>query len=199
MIMGEEPYEGEIRLGHNVIIGYYAQDMPERMVPQRTYEAILATPLDIDDILAGELVWCASKSLLSGVAILMVAAMMGAVQGWSALLVIPVVFLIGLCFAGLAMLMSAFAPSYDFFNYYFVLVITPMFMLCGVFYPISTFPETLQLLVHFLPLTHAVELTRPIVTGLPLQQAWLHIGVLSLYAMVGYYLAVVFTRRRLLQ
>jgi len=169
-----------------------------RMVPQRTYESILATPLDIDDILAGEMIWCATKSVISGIAILLVATLLGAVGGWSALWAIPVVFLIGLSFAGLAMLMSAFAPNYDFFNYYFVLMITPMFMLCGVFYPISTFPETMQLIVQVLPLTHAVELVRPIVTGQSLQQAWLHIAVLVLYATIGYYLAVVFVRKRLM-
>lgn len=170
-----------------------------RMVPQRTYESILATPLDIDDILAGEMLWCASKSVLSGFAILLVASLLGVVDGWTALWVIPIIFLIGLCFAGPAILMSAFAPSYDFFNYYFVLVITPMFMLCGVFFPISTFPDALQTAVQVLPLTHAVELTRPIITGQPLQNPGLHISVLLLYAGIGYYLAVVFTRRRLVQ
>ena len=170
-----------------------------RMVPQRTYESILATPLDIDDILAGEMIWCATKSVFSGVAILVVAALLGVVDGWAALWVIPMVFVIGLCFAGPAILMSAFAPSYDFFSYYFVLIITPMFMLCGVFFPITTFPPALQTAVHILPLTHAVELTRPIVTGQPLQNVGLHIAVLLLYAGIGYYLAVVFTRRRLMQ
>ena len=71
-----------------------------RMVPQRTYEAILATPLEIDDILAGEMIWCATKSVFSGVAILLVATLLGVVADWEALWVIPTVFLIGLCFAG---------------------------------------------------------------------------------------------------
>jgi lipooligosaccharide transport system permease protein len=170
-----------------------------RMVPQRTYESILATPLDIDDILAGEMMWCATKSVLSGVAILVVAALLGVVNSWSALWAIPVVFLIGLCFAGPAMLMSAFAPSYDFFSFYFVLIITPMFMLCGVFYPVSTFPALLQQFVYLLPLTHAVDLARPIVTGRAVANPGLNVLVLLLYAGVGYYLAVVFTRRRLMQ
>ena len=115
-----------------------------RMVPQKTYEAILATPLEVDDILAGEMLWCATKSVFSGIAILAVAAMLGVVQGWAALWVIPVVFMIGLCFAGPAMIMSALAYNYDFFNYYTVLVITPMFILCGVFYPIDTLPQAMQ-------------------------------------------------------
>ena len=169
-----------------------------RMVPQRTYEALLATPLQVDDILAGEMLWCATKSLFSGISILVLAAVLGVVAGGQALWVLPVVFLIGLCFAGPALVMTAFSPSYDFFNYYFVLAITPMFMLSGVFYPISTFPETLQVLVQVLPLTHAVALTRPLVTGQPLTDPGLHLAVLAGYAALGYYLAVALVRRRLL-
>lgn len=169
-----------------------------RMVPQRTYEAILATPLEVDDILAGEMLWCATKSMISGIAILVVATLLGVVAGWQALWVIPVAFLTGLCFAGPAIIMSAIATNYDFFNYYFVLAITPMFMLCGVFYPISSLPEIVQGLVQVLPLTHAVALTRPLIAGQALTQPLLHVGVLALYATLAYYVAVALVRRRLL-
>lgn len=169
-----------------------------RMVPQRTYEAILATPLEVDDIVAGEMLWCATKSLTSGIAILLVAVLLGAVHGWQSLLAIPVIFLTGLCFAGPAIIMSALGASYDFFNYYFVLVVTPMFMLCGVFYPISTLPAAMQGPVHILPLTHAVELIRPLVAGQPLTEPVTNLVVLVTYTVLTYYLAVVLVRRRLL-
>jgi lipooligosaccharide transport system permease protein len=169
-----------------------------RMVPQKTYDAILASPLEVDDILAGEMLWCATKSLFSGMAILVVAGLLGVVAGWQALWVLPVVFLIGLCFAGPAMIMSALATSYDFFNYYFVLVITPMFILCGVFYPVSTLPEAARHAVQFLPLTHAVILTRALVAGSELSQPLLHLGVLAIYGAIGYYVAVMLVRRKLL-
>ena len=169
-----------------------------RMVPQKTYEAILATPLEVEDILAGELLWCATKSLLSGCAILAVAALLGVVHSWQALFVLPVVLLIGLCFAAPALVMRATSPGYEFFNYYFVLVITPMFIVCGVFYPVSTLPAVVQEFVHVLPLTHAVALTRPIVSGQPLQQPLLHVLVLAGYMAVFYYAAVVLIRKRLL-
>lgn len=168
-----------------------------RMVTQRTYEAILATPLEVDDILAGEMLWCATKSVFSGAAILAVATLLGVVSDWQALWAIPVVFLVGLTFAGPAMIMSALASNYDFFNYYFVLIITPMFIMCGVFYPISTLPEAIQGFVQLLPLTHAVALTRPLVTGQALSQPLLHLAVLIGYATVSYYIAVVLVRRRL--
>lgn len=169
-----------------------------RMVPQKTYEAILATPLEVDDILAGEMLWCGTKSLFSGMAILAVATVLGVVEGWQALWALPVVFLIGLCFAGPAMIMSSLASNYDFFNYYFVLIITPMFILSGVFYPVDTLPAAMQDVVQVLPLTHAVMLTRALVAGAELTQPLLHIGVLMLYAAVSYYIAVVLVRRKML-
>lgn len=169
-----------------------------RMVPQRTYEALLATPLEIDDILAGEMLWCGTKALFSGIAILVVATLLGVVNGWQALLALPVVFLTGLCFAGPAIIMSALASNYDFFNYYFVLVVTPMMLLCGVFYPIDSLPELMQYIVQALPLTHAVALTRPLVAGQPVTGIGLHLSVLVAYTLVSYYLAVVLVRRRLL-
>ena len=168
-----------------------------RMVPQKTYDAMMASPLEVDDIMAGEWLWCATKSLISASAILLVAALLGAVQGWQALWVLPILFLVGLCFAGPAMAMSAFAPGYDFFNYYLTLIITPMFILSGVFYPVSALPEALQRAVQFLPLTHAVALVRPLVAGQPSTGVGLHLAVLAAWAVAGFYLAVVLVRRRL--
>ncbi len=168
-----------------------------RMVPQRTYDAMLATPTEVDDILAGEMFWCATKSLINGIAILAVAAILGAVADMRAVLVLPIVFLIGLCFAGPAMVMTSISKGYDFFAYYFTLVITPMFIVCGVFYPTNVLPEFVQRFVQVLPLTHAVALTRPLIIGQPLTDVALHISVLLAYAVIGYYIAVILTRRRL--
>ncbi|MCF7991702.1 MAG: ABC transporter permease [Thiohalocapsa sp.] len=169
-----------------------------RMGVQRTYDAMLATPLTLDDILAGEVLWCGTKALFSAAAILIVALLIGAVAGPQALFALPVAFLAGLAFAGPALIMSAVATNYDFFNYYFVLAVTPMLILSGVFYPVETLPEVMQSVVHLLPLTHAVALTRPLVAGLPLETPLLHLAVLGAYAGLGFYAAVVLIRRRLL-
>lgn len=169
-----------------------------RMVPQRTYDAILATPLEIQDILAGEWLWTATKCVISGTGILLVATLLGAVHSWTALWVIPVLFLIGICFGGMALVMTAFAPSYDYFNYYFTLLLTPMFILSGVFYPVSSLPEVVQGLVQLLPLTHAVDLVRPLVAGRALDGVWIHVAVLLAYGIAGFLAAVYFVRRRLI-
>lgn len=170
-----------------------------RMTHQQTYDAILATPLQVDDIVAGEMLWCATKSVLNTIPIMLVAAALGAIDQWTALAAIPVFFLVGLCFAGPAITMAAFAPSYDFFNYYTTLLITPMFIFSGVFYPVATLPAAAQAIVNILPLSHAIALIRPLVAGQPLTEPAIHVAVLLAYAVVGYLTASIFIRRRLIR
>ncbi|MBI3897986.1 MAG: ABC transporter permease [Gammaproteobacteria bacterium] len=168
-----------------------------RMVPQRTYEAILSTPLEVQDILLGEALWSATKCAISGSGILLVAAVLGAVHDWQALWVIPVIFLTGFCFSCLGLLVCTFARGYDYFNYYMTLVLTPIFLLSGVFYPVSSLPTTLQSVVQFFPLVHAVELVRPLVAGRPLLHVGFHLGVLLVYGVAAFGLAVKLARQRL--
>lgn len=168
-----------------------------RMVPQRTYDAILATPLEVQDVLAGEALWAATKCVISGAGILLVAALLGGVHGWLALWVIPVLFVVGLAFACLGLIMSSMANGYDYFSYYMTLVVTPMFVLSGVFYPVSSLPGVLQSIVQVLPLYHAVELVRPLVAGRVPDQIGLHLSMLVLYAVPAFLIAVRFARRRL--
>ena len=170
-----------------------------RMVPQQTYDGMLATPLCVDDIVAGEMLWCATKGIISSSAILVVANIMGALHGWQSLLCLPAFFLTGLCFAGPALFMCAISRSYDFFAYYVTLVMTPMFIFCGVFYPSTGLPQAVQPLVQALPLTHAVAIIRPLASGHAVGNVLLHLSVLSAYAAAGFYLAVVLVRRRLIQ
>ncbi|HIO34270.1 MAG TPA: ATP-binding cassette domain-containing protein [Gammaproteobacteria bacterium] len=163
---------------------------------KRNGKTILLTT-HYDDIVIGELLWCASKSLVSGSAILAVAAVLGAVADWRAVLALPAIFLTGFCFAAPALIMTALAKGYEFFTFYLTLVMTPMFILCGVFYPTASLPAPMQTFVQFLPLTHAVALIRPLVVGRPVIDAWLHIGVLAVFGIVGTWVAVALVRRRL--
>ena len=170
-----------------------------RMQMQKTWEAILNAPLTLDDVVLGELVWAASKSFLSGCAVLVVATVLGLVPSPLAFAVIPLVFLTGLAFAGLGLIMTALSPSYDFFMYYFTLCVTPMMLLCGVFFPLDQLPPAAQVAAQFLPLTHAVSLVRPLINGTVPSSWLLHIAVLALYAVAGFYVALALTRRRLLK
>lgn len=170
-----------------------------RMHVQKTWEAILNTPLSLDHVLTAELVWAASKSLLSGLAILLVVAALGLTASPLALWVIPVIFLTGLCFAAMGLIVCALAPSYDFFMYYFTLFITPMLLLSGVFFPADQLPALVQTLAGGLPLAHAVQLARPLLLGEVPANAVTHVATLLAITAVAFYIACVLTRRRLLK
>ncbi|MHB9117705.1 MAG: ABC transporter permease [Burkholderiales bacterium] len=171
-----------------------------RMHVQKTWEAILNTPLILDDVLLGELVWTITKSLMSGLAILIIIWVMGLYSSFAlSLWAIPVIILMGFCFTGMALVVNAVSPSYDFFMYYFTLAVTPMVLLGGVFYPVDQLPPFLQQASAALPLTHAIELVRPLMLGRVPSGIVKHILVLAAYGGFGYYLALALTRRRLLK
>ncbi len=170
-----------------------------RMQVQRSWEAILYTPVALDDVVFGELLWAASKATLSGTAILSVISILGFVASPIALWALPVIFLTGLTFAAMGLIMTAVAPSYDFFMYYFTLFITPMMLLCGVFFPSDQLPPMVQAVAAWLPLTHSVALVRPLVFGdVPTGIAG-HIAALVTVAVVALYIAMALIRRRLMK
>jgi lipooligosaccharide transport system permease protein len=168
-----------------------------RMHEQRTWEAILNTPVSLDDVVLSEILWAATKSLMSGAAVLVVIWILGLSNSVMSLWMVPLALLIGLAFASIGLIMTALAPAYDFFMYYFTLVITPMMLLCGVFFPVTQLPAGMQVVAGALPLTHAVDLARPLMSGAVPPQALLHIGVLLAYTLFGFYVSLVLFRRRL--
>ena len=170
-----------------------------RMHVQRTWEAIMHTPLSLGDIVLGEIVWGASKALLSGVAIMLVAGLLGYAHFPSMLAALPVIALAGLAFASTAMIVTALAPSYDFFMFYQTLVLTPMLLLSGVYFPVDQLPGWLAAVSDVLPLKHAIDIARPLMLGRVPDAIFLHVAVLVLYALAAFYAAMVLTRRRLLK
>ncbi len=170
-----------------------------RMHEQRTWEAILNTPVTLDDVVLAEILWAASKSLMAGMAVILVIWLLGLSHSWLSLCLIPLALLVGLCFAALGLIMTALAPSYDFFMYYFTLVITPMMLLCGVFFPVTQLPHLLQTVSAILPLSHAVDIARPLLNGVMPLNAGQHAAVLLSYTVAGFYVSLVLFRRRLSQ
>lgn len=170
-----------------------------RMHVQRTWEGIVNAPMTLDDVLAGEWAWSATKALAAGLCMLAVVSAFGYAKGAWALAVIPVVLLLGLAFAGLGLSVNALASGYDFFSYYMTLALTPMMMLSGVFFPIEQMPAAVQAVAKALPLYHGVALVRPLLAGEYSAPMAAHVAVLAAYAMVGFYAATVLTRRRLLK
>jgi lipooligosaccharide transport system permease protein len=118
---------------------------------------------------------------------------------WLALWVLPVGLLIGLTFGAAGLVMNALAPNYDFFTYFFTLVLTPMLLLSGVYFPVAQMPGWLEIVASFLPLKHAIDLARPLLAGQVPANVLLHVAVVLAYAVAAYFVALVLTRRRLLR
>ncbi len=167
-----------------------------RMHGQKTWEGILYAPLVIDDIVAGEIAGAASKAWLSGSTILAVAALAGLAASPLAVLALPVAFLVGLAFAAVGMIMTVLAKNWDFFSFYMTLVMTPMIMISGVFFPAQQLPRPVLAVAQALPLYHGVQLVRPLVAGEKPDNILLHIAVLLGYAAAGYLVALRFARKR---
>ncbi|MCG5494872.1 MULTISPECIES: ABC transporter permease [Ectothiorhodospira] len=169
-----------------------------RMSEQKTWDGLLGAPLNLDDIVLGEIMWAATKALMSATAILVVAALLGLVSDLRALLALPVILLAGFAFAACAMIVTALSRSYDFFLYYFTLAITPMLLLSGVFFPLDQLPDVIVILAHLLPLVHVVEVVRPLMIGEWPVNVLLHLSVVAAYGLVALSLSTWLLRRRLM-
>ncbi len=167
-----------------------------RMHGQKTWDAILHAPLTIDDVVAGETMWAASKAWLTGSTILAVVVVFGFAASPLVLLVLPAAFLVGLAFSAVGLVMTVLARGWDFFSFYMTLVMTPMMMISGVFFPADRLPAPLVAVAQALPLYHGVELVRPVVAGRLPEAAALHVAVLIGYAAAGYAIAIFFARKR---
>lgn len=170
-----------------------------RMHVQRTWDAIINAPIALDDVVLAEWIWCATKAVMSTAAILAVIEALGFGHTWLALLVLPLGFLVGLCFGAFGLVMNSLAPGYDFFTYFMTLVMTPMLLFSGVFFPVSQMPAWLAHVANVLPLKHAIDIARPLMLDRFPEDIALHVAVIAAYAVVAYYAALVLTRRRLLK
>lgn len=136
-----------------------------RMTYQKTFDAILATPVNIDDLVAGELMWGATKSMLYGVIIMIVISAFGLVDSPVIAVSIPVLFMSGLIFSEISMIFAAIVPGIDSFNYFYTLLMTPMFLFSGIFFPIDTLPPLVSKIAFFTPLYHLVNICRSSANG----------------------------------
>ena len=167
-----------------------------RMQVQKTWDSIMNAPIALDDIVFAEMLWAAMKSLFSVAAIMLVLVALDISRAPTLMLALPLLGFVGVTFASIALVFNALAKGYDFFTYYFTLIMTPMTFLSGVYFPIEQMPLWLQWVAAVLPLTAAVELVRPLVIGQWPPEVLRPLAVLVAYAAGGYYLALVLTRRR---
>jgi lipooligosaccharide transport system permease protein len=167
-----------------------------RMNVQRTWDGIMNAPVRLDDVVFAEMLWAAFKSLFTSVVILGVMLALGISHSPMLLLALPLLGLVGIVFASIALIFNALAKGYDFFTYYFSLFLTPTMFLSGVFFPREQLPGAMRTFSDWLPLTAAVELIRPLFLGRWPAQAWQHLAVLVAYAVAGFWIALALTRKR---
>ena len=169
-----------------------------RMKEQKTYEGILMTPVSVAHVVAGDILFAATKCLLDGIMILLLMLILGLAKSPWVFLVIPTIPFTGIMFGSMGMIVTARSPSYDFFTYYFTLVISFMFIFCGVFFPITNLPEWAQGLSWFLPLTHSVNLARALTAGNVGANLLADVLWIAGFATVTFCLAVQMIKRRII-
>lgn len=159
-----------------------------RMSESRIHENMISTPIEPEDVVAGELLWAATKAMIYSCAFLVVIALLGYVDSPWAILMPPLMFLGGLAFAGLGMTFSVLVRHMDYFSFFFTLVMNPMFLFGGIFFPYDKLPEWAQTIGWFVPTHHLVEIARALTTGGPASTvlantAWLLVAAV-LFALV---------------
>ncbi len=170
-----------------------------RLSIQKTYEAILITPLEINDLVLGEVVWAASRGFMAGLIMLAALPLFGVWPSVWTFALLPVLFMAGIFFAAFGLIMTALATNYDFFNYFTSLVITPLFLFSGIFFSLQTMAPKARLIFEFLPLTPIVNLSRMFCYG-RIEGIWLYqVGGFLLLTVFSVWLAIVLLRRRLIQ
>jgi lipooligosaccharide transport system permease protein len=158
----------------------------------KTYEAVLATPLEIEDIALGEVAWSLLRGAIYSGLFVLVMAVQGTISSWWGLLVWPAAMLIALAFAAAGMAGASYMRGWQDFDY-LQLILLPLFLFSTTFYPLETYSPILQVVVQLSPLYHGVELVRSLCVGVVGPGLLVHVAVLLGIAVAG----LVVVRRRL--
>ena len=152
---------------------------------QKTYDSILATPLSLHDIALGELIWSATRAALYGVGFLVVVAALGMIASPLAILALPAALLLAFAVGAVAMAGSTYLRYWTDLDIISIIVL-PIFLFSGTFYPISVYPPALQVLVWVSPLFHGTEIIRALMLGAVEPIVLVHVAILVAYAFVGF-------------
>jgi lipooligosaccharide transport system permease protein len=150
----------------------------------KVYDAILATPVGVGDVALGEIMWCLIRGAMYAVAFFVIMLAMGLVESWWAVFVVPAAVLIGFAFAAVGMAATTYMRSWTDFDLV-TLAIVPLFLFSATFYPLSTYPDGLQIVVQLTPLYHGVDLLRSLTLGDVGWDALVHVAYLLLMGLAG--------------
>ncbi|RAR51388.1 UNVERIFIED_CONTAM: lipooligosaccharide transport system permease protein [Acidovorax defluvii] len=167
-----------------------------RMHVQKTWDGIMNAPISLDDVVLAEMLWAAFKALFTVTAILGVMLALDISHSPKLLVAWPVLLFVGIMFSSIALIFNALAKGYDFFTYYFTLVLTPMMFLSGVFFPREQLPPVVRAISDWLPLTNAVELVRPLFMDQWPDNVKRHGLVLVVTTVAAFWVALALTRKR---
>jgi len=167
-----------------------------RMHVQKTWDGIMNAPVSLDNVVLAEMLWAAFKAVFTVTAILGVMLALGISHSPKLLVAWPVLLFVGVMFSSIALIFNALAKGYDFFTYYFTLVLTPMMFLSGVFFPREQLPTVVRHISDWLPLANAVELVRPLFMDQWPAHPLRHGLVLVVTTVLAFWTALALTRRR---
>jgi lipooligosaccharide transport system permease protein len=177
-----------------------------RMYYQRTFDGIIATPISVEEVIGGEILWGATRALIGSAIVLAVVAAFDLVikppliTSPLFIFVLPIAFCSGLLFSSIGLCFTALAPNIDFFNYPQFLFITPMFLLSSTFFPLSLLPKPLQIFSEaILPLTHTVNLTKWSIFGNGTLSFALSLLWIAIIAPFFFVLAINLMKKRLIK
>ncbi len=170
-----------------------------RMYYQKTFDAMMATPLSVEEIITGEIVWGATKSVIATVIMMAILTFFDLIAYPDGLLLIPLAFCGGFAFGAVGMYFTGIVSHIELFNLPFFLFITPMFLFSGTFFPLEGMPQWARWLAMSLPLTHLVDLSRGLCYGGFAKSVPPALGYLLLFAAIFYPLALKRMRRRLIK
>ncbi|MFZ5869125.1 MAG: ABC transporter permease [Actinomycetota bacterium] len=154
----------------------------------KLYDSVLSTPLGPRDVAVGEISWALLRGQVYAAAFLVVAALAGVVESWWTLLALPAATVIGFAFAAVGMAATTYMRSWVDFDYV-QLAILPMFLFSATFFPLSTYPESLQWVVQATPLYHGVAMVRELMLGdVSLGILW-HVGYFAVMGLAGFLVA----------
>jgi lipooligosaccharide transport system permease protein len=164
---------------------------------QRTYDAILAAPVDTEELVTGESLWIATRAGVYGCVPMLVAMVFGLDPSWGMILVPFIAWIGGFGWANFGISIAGFSKSFENFNYVVSAVLTPLFLLCGSFFPLDNLPEWVQVLANLNPLYHLVELIRHAVFGGIVWTDALRLGALVGFGLAMWRIAILAMTRKL--
>ena len=166
----------------------------------RNWDAVLSTPVTLAELMLGEIMWATVKAMMSAICVLIVGWVWGGVPSiYGSVTSLLFVFIGSFSFACVGLAATAYARGYEFFSYFFTFWVTPMFIFCGVFFEIGRFPDFIQFLAWLLPMTHLLNLVRPLCLGFPLDFSMVvfHVVYVIGFGMLAFFIAYRKLQKRL--